>query len=304
MDIENIRYVIAISKYRSYTLAAEEMAISESSLSKRIQKLEAELGGIALFDRSTRRVSLTEAGEVFLTHAETIVNEHDEMLNSLQKISSQQMNAIRIGVIPLLGKMGLSACIARFYEKYPDVCIQLHEGRSGELVLMQKYGKLDVIFVVVGEECFENRDNWNISPIISDQIVAVVPQNHRFARRSSIGLELLAEETLILLTRESTTRTIIDRAFAQYGVAPKRIQECAQVDMIFDLVEAQMGVTILAKKVFENAPHENITKIIPLAEPLMRTTVMVTPKDQGKISKFAKAFCKHVLTDPVVNLDI
>lgn len=304
MDIDNIRYAIIISKYNSYTRAAEEISISESSLSKRIQKLEADLGGIMLFDRSTRKVSLTEAGKVFISQAESIISKYDEMVNALHEVNSQTENTIRIGIIPILGRIGLSSCIARFYEKYPNACIQLHEGRSGELVLLQKYGKLDVIFAIDGEGRFDNRENWDIHPIIFDEIVAVVPQKHRFSKHTSIDLATLAEEPLILLTHESTTRTIIDNAFKQYGVVPKRIQECAQIDMIFDLVEARMGVTLLAKKVFENAPHETATKAIPLTEPLVRMTVMVSPKNRTEVSKMTRLFCKHVLTDPVVNLEL
>ena len=125
MDTVQIQYFLSIVDKGSFTEAAFDLNISQSSLSKRIISLEKELG-VKLFDRSKRQISLTVEGETFQSHAQTIYSEYLAMLAEIQPVRSQ-LDYLSIGTIPILTQYGITSKIADFRKQNPQIDLNLEE---------------------------------------------------------------------------------------------------------------------------------------------------------------------------------
>ena len=119
MDLQQMEYVLAVAKYRNFTLAAESCFISQSSLSLQISKLEKELG-VRLFDRTTRSIRITQAGQAFVQQAAEILQGSDRLRQTMSDYSGLLRGTINIGAITALEKIGFSDLIADFYARYPS----------------------------------------------------------------------------------------------------------------------------------------------------------------------------------------
>jgi LysR family hydrogen peroxide-inducible transcriptional activator len=118
MEIHQLSYVLAISKYSSFSVAAEHENISQPTLSQQIKKLEKELG-VDLFIRNTHSVRLTNAGEEFIAYANRILSEMNKAQNAMLEFTHLNKGIINIGVLPIISFLGLTHMIADFHNIYP-----------------------------------------------------------------------------------------------------------------------------------------------------------------------------------------
>lgn len=138
MTIDQISYFLAIQEYKSFSTAAEELCISLSSLSKHIKSLESELD-TKLFERSSRTIKLTKAGEAFVPCAQRFLSTYQDILLQMKEYSFVKEKIINIGSIAVLTQYGLTSCIAAFKENYPDISINItEEEHDAVLTLLDK----------------------------------------------------------------------------------------------------------------------------------------------------------------------
>lgn len=136
MNLNQLKYFLAIVKTGSFSNAADDMYISQSSMSKQIKALETELG-VDLFKREHSKVYLTEIGAEFAKYAEMTIKQHNDMLLYLDEFATKKSNTIRFGSIPVVSSYGISAQIAQFTTNYkPDVnvVIDMHETNQQEVM--------------------------------------------------------------------------------------------------------------------------------------------------------------------------
>lgn len=303
MNIEDIILVLDVNKYKSFGDAAAENALSESSVSKRVKKVEVELGDIKLFHRNTRTVSLTTEGELFVEQAQRIVDTYTDIMQTLKLMHQRSSRTIRIGVIPSLGKRGVAKSIVSFYEEFSELYFQIYEGRTLELLKLIRSGELDVAFIIDGKYSLDVQKYISRKEfIVTENLVVIVNKKHRFAQKKMIKLKDVEDETLIMLSPASQTRTILDEKFQEYDVSPKYVQECAQVDMIFDLVDANFGIAILGEKSYTSAYEGNNAIMIPIENEVSREMVMLVSSKAITAPRHLKAFIKHVTENVTATL--
>lgn len=119
ITIEQVKYFLALNKYKSFSLASEELCISQSSLSKQIKALENELN-ILLFNRTTRSISLTKAGKGFLIHCNKLIKDYDNAINSMKKYSLEKKSTLNIGTITVISRYSIISSIAAFKNLNPN----------------------------------------------------------------------------------------------------------------------------------------------------------------------------------------
>src|SRR4051794_37020662 len=146
MELQQLRYVVAVAETSSFTRAAERCLVVQSALSHQVARLERELGA-RLFDRTSRRVRLTAAGTAFLPAARQCLEAAERAAAEAAAAVGQVRGRLAVGLIPTVAAVDIPAALRDFRRDYPDVRISLRVGASEKLVEQVKEGVIDVAFL-------------------------------------------------------------------------------------------------------------------------------------------------------------
>lgn len=241
MNLDHLRYFVKLAEIRHYTRAAEQLCISQPSLSHAINQLETELG-VPLFERSGRNTTLTRFGEEFLECAKRSLDTLDVGIGSLQR-SARGEGVVRLGFLRTLGVDYIPVLTADFLDADPDCGIQFsfHSGLSGELIdgLLQR--KFDLVF------CSEPDPSLGLSavPVTSQELVMIVPKNHPLAGQESVDLADTLQYPAVFFAEGSGLRKVIDRMYDKVGGRPASVIETEEDEVIAGLVSAGFGVAVV-----------------------------------------------------------
>ena len=195
MTPEQLGCFLAAARENTFLEAAESLHITQSTLSKQIQKLEQELG-LALWDRSRRRAVLTPAGEYFLPLAERLFQQHQETRRLMEHFRRESAREIQVGALPILTQYGISPQLHRFRGAHPEYVLLLTEAEEQELLEGLHTGRFAVIFT---RQATTDPVRHGFLPLTSDRLVAVLPEGHPLAQRDSLRLKDVAGENLLLM---------------------------------------------------------------------------------------------------------
>ncbi len=241
MNLDHLRYFVKLAEIRHYTRAAEQLCISQPSLSHAINQLETELG-VPLFERSGRNTTLTRFGEEFLECAQRSLDTLDVGIGSLQRYARGE-GVVRLGFLRTLGVDYIPGLTAHFLNADPDCGIQFsfHSGLSGELIdgLLQR--KFDLVF------CSEPDPSLGLSavPVTSQELVMIVPKNHPLAGQESVDLADTLQYPAVFFAEGSGLRKVIDRMYDKVGGRPASVIETEEDEVIAGLVSAGFGVAVV-----------------------------------------------------------
>lgn len=241
MNLDHLRYFVKLAEIRHYTRAAEQLCISQPSLSHAINQLETELG-VPLFERSGRNTTLTRFGEEFLECAQRSLDTLDVGIGSLQR-SARGEGVVRLGFLRTLGVDYIPVLTADFLDADPDCGIQFsfHSGLSGELIdgLLQR--KFDLVF------CSEPDPSLGLSavPVTSQELVMIVPKNHPLAGQESVDLADTLQYPAVFFAEGSGLRKVINRMYDKVGGRPASVIETEEDEVIAGLVSAGFGVAVV-----------------------------------------------------------
>ena len=286
MDISQVQYVLAVAAAGSFSAAAEELFISQSSLSKQIMALERELG-VVLFDRSRRQIALTPAGAVFLDHARCIDDASRALLADLNQFKAEQ--ALRIVAIPVIAQYGIAAGIARFRSRHPDVAVVLEEREASAILPALQNQQFDLAFL---RDYYLDRSAYLLCEVAKDRLLVAVARKHRFAGRSSLALAELSDENHVMFDRGTVVHEIAVDACRAAGFEPRIFYASLRIESVLGLVASNSGVALMMEKVVAYHRHPDVVAI-PLEEVIESTIVLAVPKDR-KMPRVAKLFMDFV----------
>lgn len=260
MDIRFLQEFITLAEICNYQEAAEILHVSQSSLTKHIQRLEAEVG-VQLFDRTTRSVRLNEYGESFYTGSKAIVEQYHQAMHNLTEIKRRKENKITVGFSPALGQYGIIEAIADFSRLYPDYSDEIIETRATENDLLS--GRCDFIFAQ--ENAFSNP---RIRRIVfkHDSLAIIFPENHPLAKEDYVTANRLRYEKFIVhrpsdgiteLEREALLKRCRDAGFE-----PNITATVAFSTNVVRMVSKKEGCTAMFKV---HAPYMPGIKAVPLS---------------------------------------
>lgn len=288
MHIDQINYFLAVEKHKSFSAAAEELCISQSSLSKQIKSLESELDTI-LFNRNTRNITLTTTGEHFLSHAKDLLYTHNKIIKDMKEFVYSQGSSLSIGAIPLMAQYGIIPLISSFNKKFSNINIDIIEKDDEELLTYINSSKIDLAFV---HSNTIDENLYNLLPLFKDQLVLVVSENHRFASKECIDICDLSDETFILLSSSSTLYNLCTEECCKAGFTPTTAYTNCKLETIIELVSEGLGVTLLMSKVVEYFKNPKL-KLIPLKDAVINEISLITPK-RNKMSKSTELFVDFI----------
>jgi LysR family transcriptional activator of glutamate synthase operon len=267
-------------------MEAEEINVSQSSLSQQVNKLESELG-VRLFDRTTRKVKLTPAGVDFVRHAINVLQEIDDATRTIQEYLTVERGHIDLGVFPPLGSFQLTSLIADFQKTFPGVKFSFYEAECEELVDMLVNAKINLAFLSEIEGAPVEFYN-----LLVDEVGLIVNFFHPLAVQQSVSLAQLADENFIIPTPTSGIYKNFLAACNDAGFNPKILYCCNQIDTNVGFVEANMGIGVLS---YQTAlRHANEVKVLRVVPPLTRKISLASPKN-ASISPAVGVFIKFAM---------
>lgn len=245
MEIRQINYFIKAAEMLHFTEAAAACFVTQSTLSQQIKHLEEELSTL-LFDRVGKQVRLTEAGDVFLTHARQIVLDVKKSRQAISELNNLVIGDLKIGVTYAFSSMLLPA-LAPFSSKYPGIKIVVEYGTAGELERQLKQGELDVILAFHDQS--ENDDqSLEMEHLFSSRITMVVSRKHPLATLKKISLTELAKIELILPSKGFSSRDLLNELFRKSRLSPLIKIEMNDVHSLLSMVEEGNWATIINEK--------------------------------------------------------
>lgn len=251
MELQQLRYVIAVAEEASFTRAAARCFVVQSALSHQIKALEKELG-VALFARTSRRVELTAAGEAFLPAARISLDAAERAAVAAAAADGLIRGELRIGVIPTVTAVDVPATLKRFHVTHPEVRIVLRVAASDELEAAIASGDLDIGMLGLPTIREPRGVAWRL--LASDRLVVVTSREHPLAERDEVRLSELADQVFADFPTGTPGRAQSDLAFAAVGIHRDIAFEAMATDLMLGLVRQNLAVTLLPARYVRPEP--------------------------------------------------
>ena len=249
MEIHQLRYFCAVAESGSFTRAAEREQVAQPSLSQQIIKLEEELG-VRLFDRLGRTVKLTDPGQLFLPRARAILN---ELKAAKEEVTDKQGSAtgpVNVGVIPTIAPYFLPARISSFCRKFPQASITVFEDVTARLLDRLRGGVVDLAILALPTRGHD----LDCYPLRTERLFAILPKDHALARRPSLTLKELRNDSFLLLRDDHCFRETAIEVCKRARLLPRVTFESGQFSSILAMVGAGLGVSIVPEMALERRP--------------------------------------------------
>ena len=283
MEIRQIQYFLSIVETGSFSAAADEHYISQSSLSKVIIALEKELG-VSIFDRSKRKIFLTEAGEAFLGHARKLNTTYKAMVVELDGYKAN-VDSFSIAAIPVLTQYGITTSIAQFKDLNPSIRFSLEEIDGLNILPALDERRFDLAFT---RHNYLNHDQYASLEIYQDKMLVMVSKNNQYAKRSSISLKELSKDNFIVFDKVTDLYKLIMDECGKAGFEPTVFYSSHRKVSVFGLVGTNIGLALIPAKIYEYHQHQDVLAI-PLEEIIECNIVLAWLKNR-KLPKAAGIF--------------
>ncbi|WHH60628.1 LysR family transcriptional regulator [Petroclostridium sp. X23] len=195
MDILLFIYFLALEKHLNFSVAADELYLSQSSLSKKIRGLEKELG-VELFQRNTRTIELTAAGKAFLPYAKNIVDEYLRLQEAMDYLAQKGRKKLTISTISFMSQYDITRMLASFKDQNEGINLEILEQNSNMCFQLLEAGQADASIILSEPVLLGQYDKY---PLIKDRLVLLVYDNHALANRASVYLREIKNEILQLI---------------------------------------------------------------------------------------------------------
>ena len=286
MELRQLRYAEAVVRHRHFTRAAEELHVAQSALSHQIRRLESELG-VELFERTSRRVVATEAGEAVAARARRILAEIDGVCGEVEELQGLVRGRISIGALLPAGELDVPRLLARFSELHPGIEVGLREGTAGDMLSYLAEDEVDAAFSLIAGELPED---LVVERLSEDELVAVFPPGTA-PRRGPVRAADLARFTIATPRSGSAIKHRLDEFFAQASEPLRVSLESGDPYLLLCLVAGGFGPAVLPRSLTrrEGPPVE-----VRALRPAMRLPVALIWREHRHTSPAARAFIDFV----------
>jgi DNA-binding transcriptional LysR family regulator len=243
MDLRQLEYFVAVAEEANFTRAAARVGISQSGVSAQIKALERELGS-ALFDRSGRAATLTEAGRAALGPARAALASAGELRDAVGEVASLLRGRLAVGMVTACTVTGLFDALDSFHRAHPGVEVDVVEGTSDRLVADVRSGALDV--ALVGTATAPPR-GLDALTVVRERLVACVAADHPLAGRARAQLATVCRHRIVSLPPGTGVRAAFDQGCATRGLQPDVAVQASAPDAVADLAARGLGVAVLSE---------------------------------------------------------
>ena len=293
MEIKYLRELLVLAEKGNFSEAADVLYTTQSTLSKHIKKIEIELGA-PLFDRTSRKVKINEFGKTFLPYAEQLIKIQDDYLAVLQSKLITDQETLTLGSIRSMAQYHITDILANYKKSRIQSGIKtihsIFEGKSVNTQILKdlvRQKKCELAFIRIDNEV---DDDLIKIPYIDDNLVAVIPADHPYAKKDVIPLEKLADNRFLFTEESSSIYRLCIKACRESGFEPNIVFTDPKPEDLIELVQEGLGIALMLKHpaVYLLNPNISIVNITPT----MSIQIYLCYLKEAKLSNAAKHFIK------------
>jgi DNA-binding transcriptional LysR family regulator len=275
---------VQVAELGGFYKAADKLNLSQTALTRRIQKLEAYLG-LRLLDRTTRSVALTAVGREFLPQAARLVEELSQSVDRLKDMSRWATGDVAIACVPSMAHQQLPAVIRAYAEKYPGNRVRLLDRNSAQVAEAVRNGEAELgihIRMRAHPQLIEQT-------LLHDPFALFCRADHAASAFKRITWKALRSIDLIAVSGSSGNRALLDQQFARHNIDLRGRFEVEHPSTAIELVSAGVGAAILPSSTLRCGTHPDVRRV-PLQEPVIRRTIGLIRRRNATLSPAAQAF--------------
>lgn len=285
IDLDRLRIFQAVAQARSFTRAAEVVHLTQPGISKHIRQME-EYFGVPLFDRLGRKVALTQAGEVLFETTQEILALAGAAEERIQELTGMRAGRLRLGASFPIGVYILPGVLAAFRKSYPAVEVVLNISTSEEVTAEVLATRLDIGLVsgtvhdakLLGKE------------FMTDELVLIVPGEHRWAERARVKVEELRGEPFIWAAPGAGIRAVVEERLRAKHIVLEKAIDFVNLEGVKHAVEADLGISIQPRSIVEREVAAGTLKALRLADMDSSIGYAYIYRKKRHVSSAAKAF--------------
>ncbi len=286
--LQQLRIFKAIASEKSFSQAAEILFVSQPSLSKQIKTLENRLG-ILLLNRINNKISLTEAGLVFLQYSERILALCEESCRALNDLKDGERGNLKVGASQTIGAYLMPRVLTLFAQSYPQINLNI-DVDSTRIIAKKVADQIIDIAVVGGDIPTSLKKNLEIEDFVEDELILIIPKSHPFARKKKkkISKEDLYHLNFITLNSNSTIHKFIDNILIQNNIQTKQfnvIMELNSIEAIKTAVSLGLGAAFVSSSAIEKEIELKTVEIITIENIKITRTLSILTNPASHRSK-------------------
>lgn len=238
MNLHLLEQFVALARTKNFTRAAEELHLSQSALSRAIQKIEDQIGQ-PLFERKPREVVLTDLGELLLERAKEILNLVEDTFSELSEAGRR--GRIRLGAIPTIAPYFLPSLLGGFAAKHPEVSVVVQEDTTENLIKRCSHGEIDLAVLALPIVA----KHLEVEPLFDEELFLVVPVGHPLATAKTIKINAVENYPFVMLNEAHCLSENISAFCRRQSVQPVTVERTSQLATVQELVALDHGVSIV-----------------------------------------------------------
>lgn len=286
VELRQLRAVEAVARHRHFTRAAEELHLAQSALSHQIARLERELG-TPLFERTSRRVRATEAGEAIAARARRVLAEVDGAREEVDELRGVLRGRIWIGALLPAGELDVPGLLARFSEAHPGVEVGLREGIAADLLRLLAADELDAAFCLLARG---QHEDFAVERLSEEEVVAAFAPD-RAPAAPHVSVEDLRGHAIVAPRRGSTITSVLDERFAAAGEPLRLALESGDPFLLRALAARGFATAILPRSLTAlEGPALEVRSLYPA----VRLPVVLVWRRNATVAPAARAFIDFV----------
>ncbi|WNB91750.1 cidABC operon transcriptional activator CidR [Bacillus sp. NEB1478] len=286
MDIKQLQYFIEVAKHNSFTRAAEQLFITQPTISKMIKNLEDELG-ITLFNRSRKKLILTDAGKIIYEQAKLVDKAFHNIETEMDNLLELKKGHIRIGLPPIFDPTLFPKLVGSFHDKYPAITFELMENGSKKIEEEVENHQLDIGVVVLPT----NNDIFEYFSFMEEDFRLIIHPDHKLANHDEIHLSELSEESFITFNKDFALHDRIISSCNQAGFNPHIISESSQWSFIEEMVACKLGVSLLPESICRHLTEK--VRTIKVVNPSIGWNLAIIWNKDQYLSYAAKEWLRY-----------
>ena len=290
LKLKDLRYLVAVADTRHFGRAAERSFVSQPTLSAQLKKLEEYLG-VQLIERAPKRVQLTAAGEEVVERARRILEASDEIVDLARGHSDPLAGRLRLALLPTIGPYLLPNVAAKLRKQLPRLELMLYEYQTDPMLEKLHSGEIDVGILAMPVPM----DGLDSHVLYKEPFTVAMPSNHKLAGRSSIKIEDLSHETILLLEDGHCLRDQALDICSGTGVHEKQDFRATSLETLRQMVAAGVGITLLPELAGRGAyGAARGVSIKPFAKPVPFRTIGAVWRKSTARREAILALAKHI----------
>jgi DNA-binding transcriptional LysR family regulator len=271
-DLADLRAFVAVAEMNSFRAAAVALHLSQPAISRRIEKLEDALG-IRLFDRTSRRVSLTAVGRDFSHKARSLLDDLETSLLSMREVATSQAGEVVIACVPSAAYYFLPKVLAEHHRQYPRIRVRIVDDSANGVLASVTRGEADFGINIIGNQ----EPEIDFQGILTESFVVACRRDHPLASRNAVNWGELGQYDYMTVDRSSGNRLLLDLALAHTSVRLAWCYQAKHVSTLIGLVEAGLGIAVVPRLSLPAEEHHTLVAV-PLTEPSVERVVGLVRK--------------------------